>query len=149
MASKTAVKTQRIVKPLGKLWGRSVQEMVTKAALTQARFEVRSGKHDGKDEVEVVIPVTIHMVFPRKGKSVAADGGIRCNCTFHEDSSGSVCTCVGPGAADCDCGPIVLTAVPITLKVTQAANSAPLAPRPASTRSRFAMTLSFWLERWD
>src|SRR5262245_29773016 len=67
MASKTAVKTQRIVKPLGKLWGRSVQEMVTKAALTQARCEVRSGKHDGKDEVEVVIPVTFTWCFRAKG----------------------------------------------------------------------------------
>ena len=37
----------------------------------------------------------------------SGDAGVRCACTYKEDSSGSVCTCTGPGAADCDCGPIV------------------------------------------
>ena len=108
MAMTSKVKLRRIVKPLGKNWGHIIQESVTKAALTQARFELRSGKHTGKDEVEVVIPVTVHMVFARKGKSIETDGGVRCNCTFSTDSNGqSSCVCVGPGAATCDCPQVV------------------------------------------
>jgi hypothetical protein len=103
MASK--LRHRRIVKPLGKAWGRSIQEVVADAALRQARFELRSGKHAGKELVEVTIPVHVHLVFKRAGRSIAADGGVHCHCSFSQDSAGSVCICVGPGAAECDCPP--------------------------------------------
>jgi hypothetical protein len=99
------VKTERIVRSLGKNWGMAVQRQVLKAAADQARFHLRSGKKVGKDTVEVVIPMRLHMIFPRKGESIAADGGAPgCSCTFSQDPNGSsVCICIGPGAADCDC----------------------------------------------
>ena len=104
MARAANVKTRRIVKPLGKAWGKSLQDIVVKAAQVQARFELRQGKHADKAEVEVVVPVTVHMVFPRKGRSILGDGGVRCNCAFSVDANGgSACICIDPGAASCDC----------------------------------------------
>jgi hypothetical protein len=101
------IKTQRIVRSLGKDWGMAVQRQVLKAAADQARFRLRSGKRVGKDKVEVVIPLTVHMVFPRKGETFAApDGGVDCFCYSHQTPSGGyTCVCIGPGAAGCDCAP--------------------------------------------
>jgi hypothetical protein len=109
MATVPKVKRRNIVKPLGKAWGKTIQEIVTEAALKQARFELRSGKHVDKEEVDVVITTTVHMSFPKKGKTITGDGGVKCNCTSSSDSAGTVCICVGPGAADCDC-PIFVVA---------------------------------------
>lgn len=95
-------------KPLGKQWGKAVQDMVTKEAIKQARGQLKSGELATEEEVEVHIPVVLHLSFARRGKLIAGDPSVRCACTYKEDSSGSVCTCTGPGAANCDCGPIVV-----------------------------------------
>ncbi len=101
------VKRVREVMPLGRNWGSAVQKLVMQTAVAQARFNLASGKRARKDEVEVVIPVSVHITFPRNGKEIEADGGAPgCVCTFKQDESGSVCICVGPGAASCDCTPI-------------------------------------------
>jgi hypothetical protein len=94
--------------PLGKKWGTVVQGMVTKEAIKQARALLKGGGLSTEAEVEIAIPVFLHLSFARRGKLIAGDAGVRCACTFTQDSSGSVCICVGPGAADCDCGPIVV-----------------------------------------
>jgi hypothetical protein len=95
-------------KPLGKRWGKVVQDMVTKEAIKQARAVLKRGElSSDKEEVEVHIPVVLHLSFARRGKLIAGDAGVRCACTYKEDSSGSTCTCTGPGAASCDCGMIV------------------------------------------
>ena len=107
-AAKMKVRYKRIVKSLGKHWGMAVQDQVMKAAIAQARFDLRLGKYKGEDEVEVKIPVTLHITFPKRGKSIAADGGVPgCSCSWHSSGSWQICTCIGPGAADCDCPPIV------------------------------------------
>ena len=94
-------------KPLGKRWGKAVQDMVTKEAIIQARAMLKRGELSTEEEVEVHIPVVLHLSFARRGKLIAGDAGVRCACTYKEDSAGSTCTCTGPGAADCDCGMIV------------------------------------------
>jgi hypothetical protein len=104
MARRKRVRRIRIVRSLGRNWGKVLQGMVMKDAADQARFYLKSGKRVGRREVEVKIPVSVHIAFPRKGKSIAASRGVaRCNCTYKEDETGSVCKCVGPDAASCDC----------------------------------------------
>jgi hypothetical protein len=95
----TRIKHKPVVKPLGKRWGASLQELVTDAAVRQARFHLRSGKVKSEDEVEAAIAVTVHMVFPRKGKRITGDGGVKCNCVFSQDASGSVCISFAPALA--------------------------------------------------
>ena len=109
MPRRAKIKTERIVRSFGKDWGKAVQRQVMKAAVAQARFHLRSGKRGGKDEVEAVVPLTVHLVFPRKGESFAADGGVLdCVCVVHTSPSGGwSCVCTGPGAAGCDCAPPV------------------------------------------
>ena len=94
-------------KPLDKRWGKAVQDMVTKEAIIQARAILKRGELSTEEAVEVHIPVVLHLSFARRGKLIAGDAGVRCACTYKEDSGGSTCTCTGPGAADCDCGMIV------------------------------------------
>jgi hypothetical protein len=110
-ATGTNHKRKRInrTKPLGKRWGATVQEIVTKEAAKQARALLKAGKYTSDNEVEAKIPVFIHLRFARKGRGIAADGPVvRCACTFTQYPDGSsVCICRGPDAADCDCGPIV------------------------------------------
>ena len=103
MGTRTNIRRRNIVKPLGKAWGRVMQETITELARKQARFELRSGKHADKDQVEIILPMTVHLVFSKKGKTITGDGGVQCNCTLSSDSAGTVCTCIGPGAAACDC----------------------------------------------
>ena len=104
--------TKRVLntKSLGKSWGKILQNMVTKEAATQARALLKSGKRTAKDEeeVEVRIPVVLHLTFARRGTGIGGDH-IQCACIFKQDPNGSsVCICTGPGAAECDCGMIVV-----------------------------------------
>jgi hypothetical protein len=55
MPRRAKIKTERIVRSLGKDWGKAVQRQVMKAAVAQARVHLRSGKSGGKDEVEAVV----------------------------------------------------------------------------------------------
>ena len=105
MARKKRIKHVRIVRSLGKSWGSGLQRLLMTHAAAQARAFLKAGARVGEDTVEVKIPLSVHIAFPRKGKGIAADGGVlRCNCVFIEDPNGStVCICRGPDAADCDC----------------------------------------------
>jgi hypothetical protein len=74
-----------------------------------ARATIKSAKYsadESKSGVEVLVTMTLHMVFPKKGRGLDTDRvAIMCSCseTSYPDGS-SVCTCIGPGAASCDCG---------------------------------------------
>ena len=103
--------TKRVLntKSLGKSWGKILQNMVTKEAATQARALLRKKQSAKAEEaVEVRIPVVLHLTFARRGTGIGADQ-IQCACIFKQDPNGSsVCICTGPGAAECDCGMIVV-----------------------------------------
>ena len=91
-------------KPLGKRWGKIVEDLVMKEGATLARAQLKAGKQATADEVVVQIPVTIYVGFPRRGRGIAGTAGIaRAVCTFKQDEAGSVCICVGPGADTCSC----------------------------------------------
>ena len=91
-------------KPLGKRWGKIVEDAVMKEGAALARAQLRAGKQTTEDEVVVRIPVTIYVGFPRRGKGIAGTAGTpRAVCTFTKDETGSVCKCVGPGAGTCEC----------------------------------------------
>jgi hypothetical protein len=96
------------VKNLGKRWGNAVQELATKEGAALARATVKSAKYSAdksKSGVEVLVTMTLHMVFPKKGRGLDTDRvAIMCNCseTSYPDGS-SVCVCIGPDAATCDC----------------------------------------------
>ena len=109
VTAKTPIRKRVLsTKSLGKRWGKAVQDMVTKEAMIQARAILKRGElSTDEEEVEVHIPVVLHLSFARRGKLLAGDAGVRCACTYKEDSTGSTCTCTGPGAANCDCGMIV------------------------------------------
>ena len=95
-------------KSLGKSWGKRLQDMVTKEAAAQARVLLKGGKQHAKDEVEIRIPVFLHLAFARRGNAIGGDR-ILCACIFKGSSDGSsVCICSGPDAASCDCEPIVV-----------------------------------------
>jgi hypothetical protein len=99
-------KHKRIVKSLGKNWGRVIQEMAIKDGAKLARAYLKAGKYADKDEIEIKIPMWLHLIFPRKGKGVAEGAStLDCNCTLTSWPDGSsLCKCVGPGAGGCDCG---------------------------------------------
>jgi hypothetical protein len=116
VTAKTPIRKRVLsTKSLGKRWGKAVQDMVTKEAMIQAKAILKRGElSTDEEEVEVLIPVVLHLIpvvlhlsFARRGKLLAGDAGVRCACTYKEDSTGSTCTCTGPGAANCDCGMIV------------------------------------------
>jgi len=95
-------------KSLGRNWGKILQDMVTKEAAAQARAVLKSGNQFPKDEVEVRIPVSLHLAFARRGTGIGGDR-VLCACIFKESSDGSsVCICKGPDAASCDCEPVVV-----------------------------------------
>ncbi len=97
-------------KPLGAEWGKTVEDMVMKAASELAEARLKSGKQPTTEDVVVQVPVTIYVGFPRKGQGTDGPGATTMAvCVWHGDDGGTggVCICKGPGAADCDCGPIV------------------------------------------
>ena len=73
MANAIGTNKKRIIntKPLGKRWGRIVEEMVMKEGADLARAQLKTGSPTSKDQVVVQIPVTIYVGFPRRGKGIA------------------------------------------------------------------------------
>jgi hypothetical protein len=94
-------------KSLGDNWGMVLQDMVEGAGTKRAHAVLKRAKiADGP--VEVQIPVFLHLIFASTGGAISGPPTIACACTYSEDEHGSVCICTGPGAADCDCGAIVV-----------------------------------------
>jgi hypothetical protein len=109
METAKKTKQKKIVKNLGRYWGKSVQEFLTKEGADLGRALLKAGKYAGQGTIEVKLPVSFHLSFVRKGKGIAGGAAtVRCACTYKEYPDGSsVCTCTGPDAASCDCDPIV------------------------------------------
>lgn len=97
-------------KPLGNDWGRIVEDIVREEGAELAETQLKIGKQTTSDEVVVQVPVTVYIGFPRKGQGVDGTAAtVRAVCVWHgnDGGTGGVCICRGPGAADCDCGPVV------------------------------------------
>jgi hypothetical protein len=85
-------------KPLGKRWHAIFGDELMKDAAKVARERVRTGEQVTDDGLTVQIPALIFVHFPRKGKSIAKDGGVRCACTFPQKG---VCKCIGQCSDNC------------------------------------------------
>jgi hypothetical protein len=106
MTGTEKLKVKRIVQELGPDWGRFIQGRITEDAAAYAQTEIERMKDAAtRNSISVKIPMSVTMTFPvRDGQVVRQDGGVRCNCWR---PSPEVCICVGPGAANCDCSPVV------------------------------------------
>lgn len=96
-------KTERIVRDLGKDWGRSLQDRITEAAAAHAQAGLPRMKDAAtRKSISVRLPVWVTMTFPvHDGHVGAGDGAVDCDCVVTQPG---VCRCTGPGAAGCDCG---------------------------------------------
>jgi hypothetical protein len=98
-------------KPLGNDWGKIVEDIVAKAGAELAETQLKIGKQTTSDEVVVQVPLTVYIGFPRKGQGIdgtAATVSAVCVWYGNDGGTGGVCVCTGPGAAACDCTPIVV-----------------------------------------
>ena len=73
--------------PRAKRCAKVVQEMVTKETIKQARALLKGGGLSTEAEIEVAVPVFLHLSFSRRGKLIAGDADVRCVCTYTQDSS--------------------------------------------------------------
>jgi hypothetical protein len=100
---------ERKVRPYGIDWSQDIKDQIVEAGLARAEARLRAGKYRAEENfVEVTVPISIKIRFPINSdlKTLAADAGVQCSCTWKPyPEGGGVCICLGPGAGDpnCDC----------------------------------------------
>lgn len=110
MATASGKQTKEVTnaQDLGPAWGKAIQDFITEQGADLAKRRLAGTAYKDGDTVEVHVPVVLHLTYARRGPELDAPT-IQCACIFkqYEDGS-SVCICTGPGAAECDCAPIVV-----------------------------------------